>query len=61
MHLNLIVKQLVFSIFLIDIVVCIEPITMTALGTAIAGIIMTSCFVFFIFWQHIFNVNSKHL
>ncbi|XP_031635015.1 torsin-like protein [Contarinia nasturtii] len=37
MHLNLIVQQLVFSIFLINIVECFEPITMTALGTAVAG------------------------
>lgn len=41
MHFNLVVSLLIFSVFLINVNVCIEPITMGVIG-AVMGRKMTS-------------------
>lgn len=53
MHFNLVLSSLIFSLYLINVVVCIEPITMGAIA-AVMGTEMTSlrnlCDNFFFFF-----------
>lgn len=46
MHFNLVVHLFVFSIFLIDVVISVEPVTMV-IGAAVVGELMTSLFFLF--------------
>lgn len=45
MHFHLVVYLLVFSIFLINVVISIEPVTM-GIGAAVIGELMTSYVLF---------------
>lgn len=49
MHVNLVVHLLVFSLFLINVVICIEPLTMSV-GAAVVGKLMTSLRFFYYFY-----------